>query len=132
MTNKKALQVGHGLILSILVTAVPVLPPLHPRNAMSGRSIVPCPVYSTMIDLREIIELMKQVLAQIERKLMGKFPRHLSVGVGQVTERPGYNGTSDQPLPVKKQVQELIEEAVDLRNLSQGESIILSAQRLTS
>lgn len=43
-----------------------------------------------------------QVLSQIERKLAG------------------YNKGSEQSLPVKKQVQELIEEATDLRNLSQG------------
>ncbi|ORY33953.1 hypothetical protein BCR39DRAFT_463113 [Naematelia encephala] len=42
------------------------------------------------------------VLAQIERKLAG------------------YQGGSEVPLPVKKQVQELIEEATDLGNLSQG------------
>nr|ODO02215.1 phosphatidylinositol 3-kinase [Cryptococcus depauperatus CBS 7855] len=43
-----------------------------------------------------------QVLAQIERKLIG------------------FNEHSEQPLTVKKQVQELIEDATDLRNLSQG------------
>ncbi len=43
-----------------------------------------------------------QVLAQIERKLVG------------------YNRGSDAPLSVGKQVQELIEEATDLENLAQG------------
>ena len=45
---------------------------------------------------------MMKVLSQIEKKLAG------------------YNGCSNAPLPVKKQVQELIEEATDLRNLAQG------------
>ncbi|WRT63514.1 uncharacterized protein IL334_000419 [Kwoniella shivajii] len=43
-----------------------------------------------------------QVLAQIERKLIG------------------YHEDSDQLLSINKQVQELIEEATDLKNLSQG------------
>ncbi|WVR03316.1 hypothetical protein IAU60_000307 [Kwoniella sp. DSM 27419] len=43
-----------------------------------------------------------KVLSDIERKLIG------------------YSKNSDQPLSVKKQVQELIEEATDLKNLSQG------------
>ncbi|KAK8844641.1 hypothetical protein IAR55_006488 [Kwoniella newhampshirensis] len=43
-----------------------------------------------------------QVLSQIERKLVG------------------YHNDSAQPLTVNQQVQELIEEATDLRNLSQG------------
>ena len=45
----------------------------------------------------------RQVLAEIERKLAG------------------YIGGSEAPLTVKKQVQEMIEEATDLRNLAQGE-----------
>jgi phosphatidylinositol kinase/protein kinase (PI-3 family) len=43
------------------------------------------------------------VLSQIEKKLAG------------------FKDDSEQPLSVKKQVQELIEEAIDLRNLAQGE-----------
>ena len=45
-----------------------------------------------------------QVLAKIERKLVG------------------YNGTTERPLAVKKQVQDLIGEATDIGNLSQGMS----------
>lgn len=45
-----------------------------------------------------------QVLAQIERKMSG-----------YQGDKPG-----DQPVIVKKQVQELIEEATDIRNLAQG------------
>ncbi len=48
--------------------------------------------------------MIGQVLAQIERKLQG------------------YNGDSEAPLSVKKQVLALIEEASDVRNLAQGES----------
>lgn len=43
-----------------------------------------------------------QVLAKIERKLVG------------------YNGPTEKPLAVKKQVQDLIGEATDIENLSQG------------
>ena len=43
------------------------------------------------------------MLAQIERKLAG------------------FLGDEDQPVEVKKQVQVLIEEATDMRNLAQGE-----------
>jgi FKBP12-rapamycin complex-associated protein len=45
-----------------------------------------------------------QVLAKIERKLVG------------------YNGPTEKPLAVKKQVQDLIGEATDIENLSQGTS----------
>jgi hypothetical protein len=45
-----------------------------------------------------------QVLAKIERKLVG------------------YNGPTERPLAVKKQVQDLIGEATDIENLSQGMS----------
>ena len=45
-----------------------------------------------------------QVLAKIERKLVG------------------YNGLTEKPLAVKKQVQDLIGEATDIENLSQGTS----------
>jgi len=45
---------------------------------------------------------MQQVLAQIERKLAG------------------FLGDAEQPVEVKKQVQVLIEEATDMRNLAQG------------
>jgi FKBP12-rapamycin complex-associated protein len=45
-----------------------------------------------------------QVLAKIERKLVG------------------YNGPTERPLGVKKQVQDLIGEATDIENLSQGTS----------
>ena len=44
-----------------------------------------------------------QVLAKIERKLVG------------------YNGPTEKPLNVKKQVQDLIGEATDIENLAQGE-----------
>jgi hypothetical protein len=43
-----------------------------------------------------------QVLAKIERRLVG------------------YNGPTEKPLAVKKQVQDLIGEATDIENLSQG------------
>jgi hypothetical protein len=48
-----------------------------------------------------------QVLAKIERKLVG------------------YNGPTERPLGVKKQVQDLIGEATDIENLSQGTSFHL-------
>jgi FKBP12-rapamycin complex-associated protein len=48
-----------------------------------------------------------QVLAKIERKLVG------------------YNGPTERPLAVKKQVQDLIGEATDIENLSQGTSFHL-------
>jgi len=48
-----------------------------------------------------------QVLAKIERKLVG------------------YNGQTEKPLAVKKQVQDLIGEATDIGNLSQGRSLNL-------
>jgi FKBP12-rapamycin complex-associated protein len=48
-----------------------------------------------------------QVLAKIERKLVG------------------YNGPTEGPLAVKRQVQDLIGEATDIENLSQGTSFHL-------
>lgn len=53
-----------------------------------------------------------QVLAKIERKLVG------------------YNGPTERPLAVKKQVQDLIGEATDIENLSQG--MFFSSSFLTS
>lgn len=63
----------------------------------------------TRIDM--VNSLIAQVLAKIERKLVG------------------YNGPTEKPLGVKKQVQDLIGEATDIENLSQG-TLAFSFSRL--